>query len=141
MNMIAFRLLIGCLAACVLLGCGDSPDPLYPVSGTVHFADGTAMTHGTVEFIPDAQGPSAIGQIQPDGSFRLTTLEDFDGARTGEYRIVIIQAGGALLQNSKHAHGRSIAPQYHDANETPLRYTVQADAENKARLVVAAVGG
>lgn len=58
-----------------------------PVSGKVTFK-GKPLTHGTVDFEPEA-GREAHGAIQPDGGYTLTTFKDGDGAVVGKHRVSI----------------------------------------------------
>jgi hypothetical protein len=80
-------------------GCGGSGT--YRVTGKVVFPDGTPLPHGTVLFNPVAdpvadpaataedKRPTASGQIQTDGTFKLLTYKDGDGAMPGKYRVGI----------------------------------------------------
>ena len=81
------------LAACGLLlaGCGGQPLPTYPAGGKVVFPDGTPLTGGWVEFQPvqAAKPVGARGEIQPDGTFRLSTFAAGDGAVEGEHRALV----------------------------------------------------
>jgi hypothetical protein len=88
---------------------------MVPIRGEV-FYNGKPLTEGTVLYLPTkAGGRQARGDIQPDGTFRLTTLRDGDGAQKGEYGVVVIalkphpgepsreeieQAGGMIQRGS-----------------------------------------
>src|SRR5262245_43187331 len=82
------------LAAALAGGCSGSGP--YPVEGTVVWEDGapaTEIANAIVIFdLPDKQ-TSARGNVQPDGSFRLTTTKPNDGALAGEYKVMIIEVG------------------------------------------------
>jgi hypothetical protein len=71
-------------------GCGGRK--LYPVQGRVLFPDGTPLTGGWVVFEPvePAADVSVRGRIQTDGSFRLGTFRDDDGALVGRYRALVV---------------------------------------------------
>jgi hypothetical protein len=56
-----------------------------PVTGRVFLGD-EPLTFGTVTFQP-ASGQPALGQIEPDGRFELTTFSPSDGAMLGRHRI------------------------------------------------------
>jgi hypothetical protein len=61
-----------------------------PVRGKVIYA-GRPLTEGEVLYNPvDDSGRRARGVIQSDGTFRLTTLQNGDGALPGEYRITVV---------------------------------------------------
>lgn len=89
---VAFRLTATTAFVSIIFGCGGPaglPD-MVPIRGTVSYA-GQKLTEGTVIYAPVASdGRQARGNIQPDGSFRLTTLREHDGAQHGEYKIVVI---------------------------------------------------
>jgi hypothetical protein len=79
------------LVGALLLGlpaCTGGPRT-YPVKGTVRY-DGKPVPKGTILFTPVQGGPTATGQINEDGTYRLTTYKPGDGASLGEYRVVIM---------------------------------------------------
>lgn len=62
---------------------------MVAIRGQVTY-NGAPLSHGTVLYLPKAQGGrQARGEIE-DGKFQLTTLRSGDGAQQGEYDIVII---------------------------------------------------
>ncbi len=81
--------------SCVLVGigvlallCGCSDSGLTPVRGTVTF-EGEPLPTGSVRFFPAEGGRPSIGQIQPDGTYELSTTEPGDGAKPGQYKVAI----------------------------------------------------
>ena len=73
-------------AACLLAaGCGGPK--LGKVSGTVT-SGGKPVTTGTIMFHP-AEGPTAVGAINADGTYTLTTIKAGDGAVIGSHRVTI----------------------------------------------------
>jgi hypothetical protein len=78
-------LLVGCLVAVVVAGCGGPR--LGRVTGRVTVA-GKPVTSGTIMFHPDA-GPTAVGTIGPNGTYTLTTIKPGDGALVGSHRVTI----------------------------------------------------
>ena len=80
------------LFACILMpGCGsDDLAPRYSVTGKLT-RQGKPLSKGTINFVPMsvATGRAATGDIQPDGSFQLTTQDPGDGAMEGDYRVVV----------------------------------------------------
>jgi hypothetical protein len=60
----------------------------FPVSGKVTHK-GQPVPKGTITFQPD-QGQAAVGEIQPDGTYRLSTFSPGDGAVPGHYKIFVI---------------------------------------------------
>src|SRR5262245_827491 len=80
------------LALVTAAGCGGPK--LYKVEGKVVFPGGTPLSGGMVVFGP--KDPSTVlgprGEIQEDGTFRVSTLKEGDGAPEGEYRVLITPA-------------------------------------------------
>mgnify|MGYP007073286773 CR=1 FL=1 len=75
------------LAICLATsGCRDTP-AVVPVSGRVLY-NGEPLQFGTVMFQP-AVGQAAVGEIQPDGSFTLSTYEPGDGAVPGAHKVCV----------------------------------------------------
>jgi len=117
-------------AALLLAGCGQKQLPLEPVSGKVVFPDGS-VPQGEVAVVkfepanPDTDTKAASGDIQPDGTFQLTTIEDNDGALPGEYRVRI------LIWKTYIGRESMIDKKYDDPNETPLRATVKEGEKNE----------
>src|SRR3954466_14530767 len=68
--------------------CGPHGEATAIVRGKVTYA-GKPVPNGTVNFIPD-RGPSATGEIQPDGSYTLMTYEAGDGAVIGAHKVIIV---------------------------------------------------
>lgn len=86
--------LAGFLAG-VLAGCGvdEAPRPeTVPVKGKVMFR-GEPLTKGRISFYPN-EGQPAVGAIQPDGTFALSTFEDGDGAVPGHHRVLVSATDG-----------------------------------------------
>ena len=84
-------IVVAALAAGVCWGCGPAGrgtlPSLIPVKGKVTYK-GKPLTEGRITFLPD-YGREAHGEIQPDGTFVLTTDKDGDGAVAGEHRVSI----------------------------------------------------
>jgi len=80
--------LLACvLAALAIAGCGGSRLKTVPVEGKLAYK-GEALKFGSVLFQPE-HGPPARGEIQPDGTFRLSTFGTNDGAVLGTHRVQI----------------------------------------------------
>jgi len=71
-----------------LAGCGERRSGTAIVRGKVTL-NGKPVPNGTVNFIPE-MGPAATGEIQPDGSYTLTTYKPADGAVVGAHKVVIV---------------------------------------------------
>ena len=84
-----------------LPACNRSTLELAPVHGKV-MIDSKPLFQGKVMFAPVAKGDSvrpgkpAWGNIQPDGTFRLTTLKKDDGAVVGEHWVTIMNSDEKL---------------------------------------------
>ena len=89
------------LLACMLgaAGCDSGPETA-PVSGTVTFR-GQPLRFGTVMFQHESGGQPAIGAIQSDGSFQLTTPGLGDGVRVGPQLVRITCFEGNDPNNSQ----------------------------------------
>ena len=73
-----------------LAGCGGPK--LYPVAGQLVWEDGSAarqLAGGLVVFESQEAKMSARGEIQADGTFRLSTVQPGDGALEGQHRVLI----------------------------------------------------
>jgi len=62
--------------------------PTYPVAGQAFF-DGTPMPGAIVLLTPKGKGARAVGVVQPDGSFMLSSYAANDGAAAGEYDVTV----------------------------------------------------
>jgi hypothetical protein len=83
-----FALCILALLPCTLfVGCGSGHPETFPVAGRITYG-GQPVTQGTIMFYPE-EGRSAMGTIAADGSYRLTTFTDGDGALPGRHTVTI----------------------------------------------------
>src|SRR5260221_12521077 len=91
-NMIRLRrfaALIVVLGLGVASGCNRTG--LHSVKGTVTL-DGQPVEGASVQFILIGSEPRpAIGLTDSSGSFTLTTLKSNDGAKAGEYKVVVLK--------------------------------------------------
>ncbi len=97
--------LVATLSCWGVLGCapkGISHPKTIPVKGKVTY-QGKPLTQGTVNFLPEDSWP-AIGEIQPNGEYTLSTFEKGDGAVLGFHRVVIFStdANPRLMPGSPH---------------------------------------
>jgi len=113
----------GVFVGILCLGCGNDLN-LAPVDGVVQF-EGTPMTGGSVLLSPFGGGNLAVGGIQEDGKFQLTTLQS-DGAVPGRYRVSIVSD---LKIRGKLVHATCVAP-------PSFVLEVGADKENKFEIDV-----
>ena len=113
------------LAAAVLaaaLGCHGAGTPeTAAVQGKVTY-QGKPITQGVILLTPEAGGQAAIGEIQADGSFQLTTFKKNDGARPGKYRVAVQpSSSGAAVPGMEFAGGKPPIPaKYLDGSTSGL---------------------
>jgi hypothetical protein len=82
-----FAVLFAIFCSCMIAGCSKGDRSLVPVSGKV-LIDGQPLTRGFVRFVP-AKGRVSSGEIQSDGTFKLTCFKEGDGAHVGPNRIEV----------------------------------------------------
>jgi hypothetical protein len=78
-------LLVATLAS---VGCSDGRPKRVPVSGTV-LIDGKPLTTGFIRVCPDHARP-AVGQLDAQGRFTLTTFDSNDGCVVGTHRVEVV---------------------------------------------------
>jgi hypothetical protein len=78
---------VGIVLCLSIAGCGSDRLPVVPVEGTVRYR-GKPLESGSVTFL-SAAGPVAVGEIQKDGRFHLTTYRDGDGATLGTHQVTV----------------------------------------------------
>lgn len=69
-----------------LSGCKRNPS-VVPVSGKVLYND-KPLPYGSIMFQPE-KGQPASADIQPDGSFKLSSYSPFDGAVPGKHMVSV----------------------------------------------------
>ena len=119
--------LVACLSLLALLaGCGASYDAT--ISGTVTM-DGAPLTKGTVSFHPNAGGAVATGKINIDGSFTVQTATT-KGLEPGEYKVTVVATDPPPPStNGEELPGILLtAPEFGRLDSTPLKFTVEAGA-------------
>jgi hypothetical protein len=80
------------LALAFLAGCGEGKTA--PVNGRVKFKDGSdasVLAGYSLTFESDEGKSSAVGDVNADGTFKLSTFGANDGAVPGKYRVAINQ--------------------------------------------------
>jgi hypothetical protein len=108
-------------------GCGKLLDAT--VSGKVTFG-GQPLTTGTVTFHPASDGPLAIGQIQPDGTYQAEVGTE-SGLISGSYVVTVVATGPMppAVPGGPEPLPQSLIPaRYGNRETTPLRYTITPGA-------------
>ena len=99
------------LALAALVGCDRGPT-LVPVTGKVLYK-GKPLEFGSVMFQPPS-GQPAVGEIQPDGTFTLSTFRPDDGAVVGTHKVRIAcyesQRRGTAKGPGEQSLGRLLIP-------------------------------
>jgi hypothetical protein len=128
------RVLTLCLSATLAIlvgGCAtDDPHPAtVPVEGKVTY-QGQPLTKGTVTFQPDGGRP-AVGEIQPDGTYRLSTFGDKDGAIPGNHKVMIVSNTGdptKMPSSPGYVTPKGLIPKkFADVNTSGLEAAVSKD--------------
>jgi hypothetical protein len=121
-------------------GCGGDQPRVYQAGGKVTLPDGTPLAGARVEFQPtdNLHLISASGEVQPDGTFELTTFSAGDGAVAGEYRVAVMPPRPA--GDPDEWVGRPPSPidrRYSSFENSGLRFEVSTlAAENQFQIVV-----
>jgi hypothetical protein len=123
---------VAALLLSAVAGCGSG---LYPVHGQVTLEDGKPLTKGMVIF-ECKQGEKTVmarGEIQADGSYRLSTSKPGDGAPPGKYRVVIAPMENVDLPDNERR--LPFDRRYTDFKTSGLEFEVRAgDNEIPIRL-------
>jgi hypothetical protein len=134
-TMIDHHLRLASFFLCALVAlpsCNKGTHKVYPVQGRVIFKDTKQpLTAGIVEFESHAENEklriNARGAIETDGTFRLTTFEDNDGAVLGPHRVVVIPPiEGQQLQKTPKL---LVDARFMDYDKSGLRATVTTNPE------------
>ena len=125
-------------AALLFAGCSDSGLTTYRAGGKVVFSDGTPLPGGTVEFKSVDHEPSvgARGTIESDGTFRLGTMSEDDGAVEGKHLAVVMPP--MLKVDRDEIRGpvpEPIDPKFQQFLESGLEFVVSSD-ESKNDFVI-----
>lgn len=117
----------------LLCGCGQSNrKQIAPVTGVVTL-DGKPFTQGaTVIFSPSAAGKMSRGTVQSDGTFKLTTYEENDGAIIGKQNVGVsptIRLSGGI-ESEAPVTGSAIPKEYSAPETSGLTFEVKADQAN-----------
>jgi hypothetical protein len=121
-----FRFCTLLVLSLVLLGCGPRGVETAIVKGKVTYKN-KPVPNGTVNFTPIKMGPTATGQIQPDGSYTLTTTKAGDGAVIGTHSVVIV-----AMQDNANALPEQRSPT--PPPIVPMKYTSPATSDLKATV-------
>jgi hypothetical protein len=111
---------------------------MYPVRGKVTLADGQPVTEGMVVFERKGEAKEAVtarGEIQADGSYRLSTYRPGDGALPGAYRVLVAPKSDPNAVD-RPAQPPPFDPRYADFKTSGLEYEVKPDGPNDFPITV-----
>ncbi len=80
--------LLGTLLCITAVGCGSGNPATFETSGKVTY-NGQPVANGVVQLHPEGGGNSAVGNLESDGTFTLTTFKKDDGACAGTYKVTV----------------------------------------------------
>lgn len=137
-KFLCVALTLGILSSAI--SCNRGPR-IVTAEGVVQFEDGSPVVVGTVEtksLMYD--GVQATGKIQRDGSFKLTTYIDGDGAAVGEHQCVIVQFVMAEgLTGHKLSTQGMVNPKHASYASSGLKITIPDEGTKSLKLVVTGV--
>ena len=138
MNPLRPLVWLATLLAAFALGCNSGRLKTYEVEGQVVFKDGSPVKVGIVETKALGKSVQATGSINKDGSFRLTTYRENDGAIAGQHRVVVIQMIPVEdIPNYRPSTMGVVHRKHASYNTSELTMSVEPGGPNKIRLVVA----
>jgi hypothetical protein len=118
-------------------GCGSSEDRLrvYPLRGEL-FVKGQPASGASVVLHPrdKEKGRAAFATVQADGTFKLSTYANFDGAAAGEYAVTISWCDERQEEGEIIASADKLGDQYSKHHQTSLATTVQAGKNEPLRF-------
>lgn len=130
------RLFVVCFGL-FLVGCSSTERvPTYEVTGEVVFSDGSPLKGGWIICESAGHGLAARGVIDNDGTFRLGTYEQSDGAAAGQQRVAITPAGVAGHDPDQGLVPPAIDQRFTHMDTSGLEFEVSADEKNHVRLEV-----
>ena len=141
------------LAGLSTAGCGSSDRlPVVPVGGKVTYI-GEPVAGAQVILLGKGNEPAAYGTTAADGTFRLTTYDEHDGAAPGTYIVTVTKLEGgppsdpnapfdpvadmeaAAKNQTPEAPARSLLPEkYATAADSPLELTIQPPGNTQVHI-------
>jgi hypothetical protein len=125
------------LPACAVLiqsGCGQPTLSTIPVQGKVTW-NGKPLTSGDIAFHPTKLAAGgvdrlAMGRLDSEGNYKLSTVTHGDGVQPGDYAVVIVSRGGAARQidATEGPVASAIPLRYSAVGTTPLTAKIEANA-------------
>ncbi|MCA9080179.1 MAG: hypothetical protein KDA58_06445 [Planctomycetaceae bacterium] len=117
LSLRSFSVVAACALPLLCGGCGGAGNlPVAKVTGQVT-CEGEPVTSGSIAFTPVASGNGelpgkpALGKVNSDGTFQLTTYQPNDGAIVGKHRVSITFPGQELGGLPGEQYGDDSPPQ------------------------------
>jgi hypothetical protein len=113
----------------LLLGCGGCGGKTSPVQGRVKFKDGSdpgVLVGYGVAFEAEETKTSGVGDIQPDGTFTISTFGAADGALPGKHRVTI--SPPQAPDTDKPPQKSKLPAKYQDFNSSGLTVEIKPGA-------------
>jgi hypothetical protein len=124
----------------LLLGCDEASRlTTIPVSGKVTY-HGQPVSQGTVTFQPVKLSEGlprrpAMGTLQSDGTYQLSSFQHNDGVIPGEYQVIVISiTSGPTPEQPNVPEVWAIPKKYGNPVQTDLKATVPAEAKGTLQL-------
>lgn len=121
------------ISGCFSAKNSDLPETAI-VRGTVLF-NGEPLPEGVVKFYPELSGRNpAIGMIEEDGSFQVSTYQRHDGATVGKHKVTVIV--NPRLDGSSPDPPYQIPRPYQSPKTTPLEVEITNEGANQIDLEI-----
>ncbi len=98
--------------------------------------EGQPAAGAVVMFAPQDHEFAATAKTQSDGTFRLRTFEEGDGAAEGTYKVVVYKVDVHVLENGGVREEHHFPMKYKSTELTPLTAVVSAGQKNEITLQV-----
>ena len=129
--------LLGIWLAAFVLGCSNGDRlPTYEVTGKVVFSDSTPLKGGWIIFESSEQGLAARGVIDTNGTYRLGTYEQSDGAVAGKQLVAITPATPDSYDPDRGRAHPIIHRRFTHMDTSGLEFEVTPGGENHFRIIV-----
>lgn len=123
--------------AVLVVGCSDDGRlSTYKVTGKVVLSNGTPLKGGWILFESPKQGLAARGVIDTDGTFRLGTYEQSDGAVAGKHLVAITPAAPEGYNPDKGRLPPTIHRRFMHMDTSGLEFEVTPEGVNHFEITV-----
>jgi len=138
---------VAAVAFLVFVGCEPTKPAAVPAGGKVTFKKSTPPAGALVVFHPTEpaaekrMGGKPFAKVNDDGTFKLTSYEEGDGAPEGEYGVTIDwrakgKEGGFSLGDGGGAGAPKLNPKYSNPQQPFTKVTVKKGDANQFEFEV-----